>query len=296
MKFTHSCIKVRQFSDDTAYMMLPILMMILSPTANAASPIQLNGLNQAMAMLEKTEIGKSIMKEAREKNLSIVEGRISKTEIIATRVVQGKEERLEFNVQVIVSRDKSPVFQAIDLAHELVHALHPKSNPFDPKLNAVDYIRSGIESEGGEAQAILQECKVGRELVPVVEDESAQLIKARCQYVWKTENNQNLWKLSFYHLGKQLDLFRNKLNSINVDQVKRDIIARMVQPKDPMFTSAAANKPYPLALLDEYVEITQKICNKSFQRRIATVPTPATVAMEERCQSLSSALFSPNGR
>ncbi len=268
-------------------MMLSLIMMVLSTPVNASE--------RAIAILEKTAIGREIMAEARQQKLSIIEGKISKTEIVATRVLRGKEERLDFNVQVIISRDKSPVFQAIDLAHELVHALHPKSNPFDPKLNAVDYIRAGIESEGGEAQAILQECKVGRELVAMVEEDQAQLIKARCQYVWKTEKDQNQWKLSFYHLGKYFSLFHAKLNSVKGDQAKNNQIAKIVQPKDPMFTSAAANKPYPLALLDEYVEITQKICSKTQQRKIASAGTAekaATLSMNERCQSLSSALFS----
>ena len=236
------------------------------------------------------------MQEAREKNLSISEGAISKTEIVATRVLKGQDEKIDFNVQVLISRDKSPVFQAIDLAHELVHALHPKSNPFDPKLNAVDYIREGIEADGGEAQAIMQECKVGYELVGIVEQEPAQLIKARCQYVWKTEKNPDHWKLSFYYLGKHFALFHTKLNSINPDKEKNIEISKIVQPKDPMFTSAVANKPYPLALLDEYVEITQKICKKSEERKIASVNAgdeQAAGSMNERCQSLSSALFSP---
>lgn len=277
-------------------MMLSILMMVLSTQVNAAENNPQTGLNKAFDLLEKTAIGKVILKEAREKNLSIIEGKISKTEIVATRMIQGKEEKLEFSVQVIISREKSPVFQAIDLAHELVHALHPKSNPFDPKLNAVDYIREGIEAEGGEAHAIMQECNVGRELVALVEQEPAQLIKARCQYVWKNENDQNHWKLSFYHLGKHFSLFRTKLDSVNADKVKSNEITKIVQSKDPLFTSAAANKPYPLALLDEYVEITQKICNKSIQRKIASAGTANAITdtpMDERCQSLSSALFTP---
>lgn len=275
-------------------MMWSLIMMVLSSPVQAAEYNPQGGLAKAIAILEKTSIGREVMAEAREKNLSIVESTISKTEIIATRVFVGKEEKLEFNVQVLISRDKNPVFQAIDLAHELVHALHPKSNPFDPKLNAVDYIRAGIEADGGEAHAILQECRVGRELLEVVAQEPAQLIKARCQYVWKTENHPDQWKLSFYHLGKHFALFHSKLNSINTDQEKNHSISKIVQAKDPLFTSAAANKPYPLALLDEYVEITQKICNKTQQRKIASVGVAgaASTSMDERCQSLSSALFS----
>ena len=276
-------------------MMLSLLMMFLIGQSNAAEINPQSGLAKAMVLLEKTTLGKEALVEAKEQNLSIIEGRISKTEIIATRVIQGKQEKLDFNVQVIISKDKSPVFQAIDLAHELVHALHPKSNPFDPKLNAVDYIRQGIESEGGEAHAIMQECKVGQELVALVEEEPAQLIKARCQFVWKSQKDEDQWKLSFYHLGKQLALFRSRLNSVNSDQDKKDSIAKIIQAKDPLFTSAAANKPYPLALLDEYVEITKKICNKSQERKLASAQNAVVVntQMDERCQSLSSALFSP---
>ena len=268
-----------------------ILNLVLAYEGKAA------GLDQAIAILGKTETGKKVLEEARAQHLSIVEGKISKTDIVATRVIQGKEEKLDFTVQVIISHEKNPIFQAIDLAHELVHALHPKTNPFDPKLNAVDYVREGIESEGGEAHAILQECQVGKELIEIVNQEQAQLIKARCQFVWKTGKDSNLWKLSFYYLGNQYGLFAAKLKSMNSDQGKKDEISRIIQTKDPMFTSAAANKPYPLALLDEYLEITQKICSKSTARSVASISNKAVRAenttMDERCQSLSSALFSP---
>jgi len=241
------------------------------------------GLEKAFSILEKSPIGKQIMSEARDQGLSIVEGPISKTEIVATRTMRDKNEKLEFHVQVLISKEKHPVFQAIDLAHELVHALHPKMNPFDPKLNAVDYIRQGIESEGGEAQAIMQECKVGHELARFVDEEEAQLIKARCKFVWTAEKDETLWKKTFYHLGRYSSLFRARLGSVNSDEEKNKEITRIVQSKDPMFTSAAANKPYPLALLDEYVEITRKIWK---------VPSVFEKPMEERCQSLSSAQFS----
>jgi len=267
---------------------LCILPLVVQAQVQAPPP---PGLDKAFAILEKTETGKKVLDEARAKNLSIIPGKISKTEIVATRVLKDHEEKLDFNVQVLISRDKSPVFQAIDLAHELVHALNPKSNPFDPKLNAVDYIREGIESGSGEARAILQECQVGHELVGQVEPGQAQLIKARCQFVWKTEKDENLWTLSFYHLGKQFDLFNSKLRSTKSDPAKEEALTKIVQAKDPMFTSAAANKPYPLALLDEYVEITQKICHKSLERKIAEAPSSAS-PMDERCQSLSSALVS----
>jgi hypothetical protein len=255
------------------------VMGLAGPVQGAESDS--SGLNRAFFILERSETGKRLLAEAKAKGLSIQEGKISKTEIVATRVWSGKREKFDFHVQVQISKDKNPVFQAIDLAHELVHALHPKTNPFDPKLNAVDYVRDGIESKGGEAQAILQECKVGQQLVGMVPEEQAQLIKARCQFVWTNEKNQDHWLKSFYHLGRHLTAFRDQLDAATGSSSNGEALSNIAVAKDPMFTSAVANKPYPLALLEEYVEITRKICNRGEKRKL-----------EARCQSLSSALFS----
>jgi hypothetical protein len=265
-----------------------VLTGVLFSSLTAQAVEASNGLEKAYSILEKSSIGKSLLEEVKEQGLSITEGSISKTEIVATRTTSGNNEKLEFHVQVLISKDKNPVFQAIDLAHELAHALHPKMNPFDPNLNAVDYIRQGIEAEGGEAQAIMQECKVGAEISRYVADEEARLIKARCKFVWHAEKDETLWKKSFYHLGKYSRFFLNKLVSINHDQQKNEEMIGKVQTRDPLFTSATANKPYPLALLDEYVEITKKICNRSQGKKNSSM---VDKTLEERCQYWSSAQF-----
>lgn len=267
---------------------LGLLAVLMSGVAHGNEAIP-SGLTKAVSILERTDSGKKLLIDARKKGLSIQEGKISKTEIVATRQWVGKREKLDFQIQVMISKDKSPVFQAIDLAHELVHALNPKTNPFDPKLNAVGYVREGIESKGGEAHAIMQECKVGQQLVGIVPEEQAQLIKARCQFVWNNEKNQVLWLKSFYHLGRFLQSFRNQLDAVSGEIDQNEQISGMSVAKDPMFTSAAANKPYPLALLEEYVEITRKICSRTEKRKSEAL---AGNPMEERCQSLSSAVFS----
>ena len=296
MYFTRTCIKIRQGNADPLPMMgliqmrsgLGLLAVLVSGVAHGSEAIP-SGLTKAVSILERTESGKKLLSDARKKGLSIQEGKISKTEIVATRQWVGKREKLDFQIQVMISKDKSPVFQAIDLAHELVHALNPKTNPFDPKLSAVGYVREGIESRGGEAHAIMQECKVGQQLVGIVAEEQAQLIKARCQFVWNSEKNQDQWLKSFYHLGRYLHAFRNQLDAVSGEVEENERISELSVARDPMFTSAAANKPYPLALLEEYVEITRKICSRSEKRKSETL---AGNPMEERCQSLSSAVFS----
>jgi hypothetical protein len=278
-----------------------ILMKLIGRAQGAENqvPAAPTGLAKAMALLEQTTTGHQALLDAKNLKIPIQAGRISKTEITATRTIApkaGEGENLIFNTQVLVAADKSPVFQALDLAHELVHAVHPKGNPFDPNLNAEDYVRHGIEGEGGEAPAIAQECRVGKELIAgasnevvktEMNEETAQLIKARCSYVWQMESNDRQWKQSFYHLGEYYHEFLGQVRRMNGTAESKAAWAQKVEPKSPMFASAVAHKPYPLALLEEYVQITRTICEKSMRspvgREIASI-----TALNTRCQSIEN--------
>jgi hypothetical protein len=237
-------------------------------------------LKTALSLLDKTETGKAALAKVKELDIPIQSADISKTEIVATRSMDGSKEKLSYQIQVLVARDKDPVFQALDLAHELVHATNPKRNPFDPKLSASEYVRHGIEGEGGEAQAIAQECKVGKELIDVAEakhemkNETVQLIKARCQFVWNTADNESKWKQSFYQVGQYYRQFTSMVRGMDMNL--------KVEAKSPIFASAVAHKPYPLALLEEYIDITKRICEKN--RKIAS---EAVSVLEERCRAVS---------
>ncbi|MBS1958911.1 MAG: hypothetical protein JST80_05515 [Bdellovibrionales bacterium] len=245
------------------------------------------GLVKAIALLQQTEAGREIYQRAHEAQVPIREGKISKTEITATRTLEGKNERYDFVVQVLISQDKDPVFQALDLAHELVHAVSPKKNPFDPNMNASEYVQHGIEGEGGEANAIAEECKVGRELSDnkAIKSETVQLIKARCQYVWKLENDNSKWKKSFYQLGQYYHNFIRALNATKPDYREVAEWNEKLEAKSPMFSSAAAHKPYPVALLEEYLEVTKIVCDRAMKSRIGRGIASFT-AFEERCKAI----------
>lgn len=251
--------------------------------ASAAHPtaeIEAARLKMAMTLLERTESGKAALEKMRSLSIPVKSAPVSKTDIIATRKSDGSKESYSYEVQVLIAGDKDPVFQALDLAHELVHATHPNKNPFDPKLSATDYVRHGIEGDGGEAQAIAAECKVGKEMIDMADktdlkNETAQLIRARCQYVWNTQANPSKWTQSFYQVGQHYREFAAKISEMNLHL--------KVESKSPIFSSAAAHKPYPLALLDEYIEITKVICSKN--RKIAS---DAVTALQERCESVGA--------
>jgi hypothetical protein len=252
-----------------------------APTSAQNTEIEAARLKSALSILDRTATGHAALEQVKQLDIPIKSSAVSKTEIIATRSVSGSEEKLSFQVRVLVAGDKDPVFQALDLAHELVHASHPKKNPFDPNLSASDYVRYGIEGEGGEAQAIAQECKVGKELMnepafkKEIKNETFELIKARCQYVWNNENNQSKWKQSFYQVGQHYRQFMSMVANMKLDL--------KVESKTPIFASAVAHKPYPLALLEEYIDITQRICRSN--RKIAS---EAMNVLESRCQSIQN--------
>lgn len=246
------------------------------------------GLVEAIQLLQKTPSGRELYARAKARQVPIREGQISKTEITATRTIRGDSEQLNFVVQVLISQDKEPVFQALDLAHELIHAVSDKKNPFDPHMSATDYVRHGIEGKGGEAEAIAEECKVGRELVAldgVVKSETAGLIKARCQYVWKLEKDESRWKRSFYQLGQYYRSFvKAWLGTQPADDHRREW-AEKLERRSPIFSSAAAHKPYPVALLEEYLEVTRIICERAV-RSPAGRSLASMSALRDRCRSL----------
>ncbi len=230
-------------------------------------------LRPAFAILAGTGTGAKILDRARLRKVPVVLGDVSKTEMVATRTGEGLNQQISTRTKVLVANGKEPVFQALDLAHELVHATAARPNPFDPKLDPASYVRSGIEGQGGEAVAIRTECQVGRELVQGarrlgLKEETVRLIQARCSSVWKASVEPAAWIESFYHLGRHHGDFVDWLRQLGLPGLQGHGWSRKVAAKSPLFSSAVTHKPYPLALLEEYVEITKKVCG----RRPASVP------------------------
>jgi len=112
------------------------------------------------------------------------------------------------------------------------------------------------------------------------------LIKARCQVVWKASANESKWKQSFYYMGQYYrDIFA-RIGGLRLDSAERAEWEDKLVARTPLFSSAVAHKPYPLALLEEYVEITRKVCGRAEKSRgmgraLASIPL-----LRERCESV----------
>ena len=255
-----------------------------------------SALSDAFRFLNGTQTGAGIHERAKELEIPISLGLVSKTDMIATRKGEGKKEKLRVETRVVVAMNKDPVFQALDLAHELTHATESRPNPFDPKLDPMGYVRSGIEGVGGEASAIRAECTVGKELLQgasrfKLKSVTKRLIRARCAASWSAEAEPHRWIESFYNLGHFYSDFLGELKGLRLEPSRFGRWRQKVHAKSPLFSSAVTHKPYPLALLEEYVEITRKVCGRAKE---AISRSPSSVKeMHSRCQTVGMELKSP---
>ena len=276
-------------------MRVPILLVVvlsLIPKIGVRANEE-NTLTEAFRFLNGTKTGAGISERAKELEIPITLGLVSKTDMIATRKGEGKKEKLEMETRVVVAMNKDPVFQALDLAHELTHATESRPNPFDPKLDPMGYVRSGIEGVGGEASAIRAECTVGKELIQnanrfKLKQVTKRLIRARCAASWSAEAEPSKWIQSFYNLGHYYSDFLGELKSLKLEPKRLGRWKQRVQSKSPLFSSAVTHKPYPLALLEEYVDITKKVCGRAKE---LLSRSPASVKeMSSRCETIGMEL------
>ncbi|NDG83750.1 MAG: hypothetical protein EBX52_01770 [Proteobacteria bacterium] len=246
-------------------------------------------LGEAFRILDGTRTGGVLHERAVKGGIPVILGPVSKTDLIATRKGEGRSSEIQTEVRVVVAVNKEPVFQALDLAHELTHAAESRPNPFDPKLDPLSYVKSGIEGAGGEASAIRAECEVGKEILGAAKrfklgTTTRLLIRARCASVWKASAEPSRWIDSFYQLGHHYWDFLHTLSGLGLDQAKLARWKRRLKARSPLFSSAVTHKPYPLALLEEYIEMTRKVC-----AHVRSNPSrdPASGArLEGRCEAL----------
>ena len=167
------------------------------------------------------------------------------------------EERRERKV-LIYLRENQPFFDLVlDMAHELVHATsRPSFDPYDPKLTAGIYVRSAIEGEGGEVDAVSTECQISMEL------RNANLGNSdRCAHYFSPLHQLDREKITrdFYRVGSWQTELGKRLGE------ERKLFPLMSK-NAPRLYSSTGRSPYPVALLNEFDELTQIACENSYRR------------------------------
>lgn len=248
--------------------------------------------NEVFAWLEKTPSGRKVLegafkhwglRDSSELTHLLRIGRVSKTDAVLTRYYHpdtGREER-ERKVTISIRGDQGALEAALDLAHELTHAIHgPAWDPYDPELTVADYIHNAIEGLGGEAQALIQECRVVLELAP-----RSKTAQSRCgKYLEDGVLSFERVVEDFYRVGPAYAELKTKLG------IHLERFPHLSDEKATLFSSTGRS-PYPVALMNEYREITEIACRNSKQRfsslrRIASASLDPTARfLAKRCGS-----------
>jgi len=194
-------------------------------------------------------------------------GQASRTDTVLTRHYNpktGQEDR-ERRVTIFLREDQPEADLILDLAHELVHATaRPTFDPYDSALTPGKYIIAALEGEGGEVDAVITECTVAIELA---EQLGSPLSRCR-NYLDSSEVkgsgpayrvNKDKVRSDFYRVGKwQADLLRRLGEEIR--------LFPLISTDSPRLYSSTGHAPYPIALLNEFEEITEMACDNSRKR------------------------------
>jgi hypothetical protein len=259
-------------------------------------------VDQVIALLEKSQTGHSMIEKAmRVWNLQSREefekrlkwGTSSRTDAVLIRHYDeetGKISR-ERQVTIYLRQNQSAEDLMLDLAHELVHATaRPSWDPYDPNLTAGAYIRATIEGEGGEVEAVRVECQVSNE---VFGEKSSSPSASRClKYVTaegassgsssdKSEVTQKI-RQDFYRVGHWMGDLRRKLGD-------EKTLFPLLSGSRPALYSSTGGTPYPVALYEEYRQMTAVACENTRRRAPASSQSSlqdksAQLLLSNRCK------------
>jgi hypothetical protein len=229
-------------------------------------------LEKVISLLETSPTGRSLIQKAfqawdlktrQDFQSRLKWGSASRTDAVLIRhydAETGKESR-ERKVSIYLRREQPLSDLMLDLAHELVHATaRPSWDPYDPGLTAGAYIHAAIEGEGGEVDAVHAECRVSSE---VFGQNSKSASASRCQKYSSTHAVENIRK-DFYRVGHWITELRRNLGSENH-------LFPLLSDEKPALYSSTGGAPYPVALYEEYQQMTSVACENTRRRAPASV-------------------------
>ena len=194
---------------------------------------------------------------------------VSRTDAVLTRSINPATGEQVVSREVTIYLRKHPTQEstALDLIHELVHAVRSKPlDPYSPDLNLKGYITQTLEGPGGEIEAVYTECRY--------------FLDQKWEHKPDTRCDRYLDKLTkariredFYKVGEFKPMLDSHRLSIPITSAA------------PIFISSTGNAPYPVALYHEYLEITRQACENAKRRIASTDDQEAHAMIQSRCVS-----------
>lgn len=250
------------------------LLALLSSVTRAADNPWLRSwrsVAQLVRILRTVPEGRAILERAVEKDpafsTKIKLGTASYTESTFSRtysLLDGKEQ-INLHHDITLNSGLNLADAVVDLAHELVHFTEKGMlDPYKAGFERGEFIRNGIEGAGGELSALTVECRVAWSLETYYDGFPQHRLCER----YRGESNGFLResaRLDYYALGTTW------FQRAGAD-LKR--VISEISPHSAVFTSSYANKPYPVALSEEYA-ITRKAACTNNERKYRLISAQA---------------------
>ena len=176
-------------------------------------------------------------------------------------------DQIEYRTKSVVylDNDLGQVEAILDLSHELTHFTYRTPfNPYNEKFKPGRFIASTIEGRGGEVDAYLTECRILEELFSVKVKGRFQCGQIKDPKSGQLSRRQAIKR--FYQMGHHIKEFRKKIAKHGIDESKIEEISA----DQAMFYSSAYGVPYPVAALEEFEWVKEKVCNND-ERRIELI-------------------------
>jgi hypothetical protein len=257
-----------------------LVLGVWAPATLAPDPVRVadtkDRAKAAFDLLAQVPSGRALIEKAKrlwhvsdQKDLSslVTWGVASKTDAVLIRhfdPASGEETR-ERKVTVYLKKNQTTENLVLDLAHELLHAVsRPAWDPYDPKLDAVKYIRAAIEGTGGEVQAVEMECQVALEFAEIApptaigERPWGEESRTRCHRYWNA-NAAEMIRQDFYSAGKWKSELVQELGPAAGELT-------LLSDQAPILYSSTGGAPYPSSLYEEFRAINRVACENSRKR------------------------------
>jgi hypothetical protein len=264
-----------------------IFLLLITSTAHAQDNAWARGwrsVPQLVKILRTVPEGKVVLERAAKKDPEFISkiklGSASFTESTFSRtysLLDGKEQ-INLHHDVTLNTSLNLADAVVDLAHELVHFTEKGMlDPYKAGFERADFIRNGIEGEGGELSALSIECRVAWSL----EDSYDGFPQHRLCERYRGEANSFLRepaRLDYYALGAAW------FHRSGAD-LKR--VISEVSSHSTVFTSSYAGKPYPVALSEEYA-VTKKAACTNNERKYHLISAQTATGRQPASSALSS--------
>lgn len=181
--------------------------------------------------------------------------------------------RFETRSKVYIDKSHSTKNAVLDLIHELTHYIYKKPfNPYLSDFSVSTFLSDTIQGKGGEVDAFLVECRVGREIYGL------KAISPQCLNILDGEEfSRELAVKEFYKLGEHYDQFKHAVNKLGISHE----VVEHSSSEDSSLISSAWSKPYPVAVIEEFETIMTKVCQNDLKRM--------TYLKESQSRSIASA-------